>query len=379
MIDLIRLSLWGKGSASPDQSVFDAMKRHTIAALPAEVLSAVSLPPDLRSAWTATVYQTVSGYVNYQLAQDALPLTVPYVVLKGTSAAQYYPHPEYRSMGDIDVMTRREDFDTAYRQLLDGGYHIVKQLDRETSFVKNGFEVELHTYFASLNDPAMAQYLDDLIIAHINPSHVLPDDINGLVLLEHISQHLENGLGLRQIIDWMLFVDKCLPDEKWPAFAAMAKNIGLEKLALVTTRMCEIYLGLPERSWCAAVEEAPCKAFLDYVLSCGNFGNKWTQDSRVSTDVFAYSRSPAAFFRVLQARGLENWEAARKRPALRPFAWLYQAFKYLGQGLGRERGFARAGEDFQVSLKRIRLLNALGVKQKQKGLVVFRDGKYVKE
>ena len=38
---------------------------------------------------------------------------------------------------------------------------------------------------------------------------------NGLVLLGHINQHLEEGLGLRQILDWALYVDKALDDDAW--------------------------------------------------------------------------------------------------------------------------------------------------------------------
>ena len=124
-----------------------------------------------------------------------------------------------------------------------------RPFERETGFIKNDIIVELHRSFAKLNNADHARYLDDLIITNINPTHELPDPVNGLVILEHISQHLVNGLGLRQIIDWMMFTDKCLPDEKWPEFREMAQKTGMEKLAVVVTRMCEIYLGLPCRNW----------------------------------------------------------------------------------------------------------------------------------
>ena len=66
-------------------------------------------------------------------------------------------------MGDIDIMTQREDLETACQQLMADGFCVEKSLNREISFVKNWIEVELHRRFATLNDPIQAKYLDDLI------------------------------------------------------------------------------------------------------------------------------------------------------------------------------------------------------------------------
>ena len=252
-LEVIRESLWNKKKdllLEVDWNTYTELKKQAVLSLAIPILSRVSMSSDLCSSWKEEILHQISYNINCQHIQLHLPITVPYVVLKGTSAAQYYPYPEYRTMGDIDIMTRREDFDLVYQELLDGGYQIVNDSDREVSFMKDGIIIELHRYFASLNDPDQSKYLDDLILNNILPSHVLPDMINGLVLLEHISQHLEHGLGLRQIIDWMMFVEKCLPDDKWEEFETMAKGIGLKRLAVITTRMCEIYLGLSKKKWC---------------------------------------------------------------------------------------------------------------------------------
>jgi hypothetical protein len=354
------------------------MKRQAISTLPSPILAKVQMPEYLRDLWKKGTLQQMSFYMNYIYTQDRLPLTVPYVILKGTSVAQYYPHPEYRTMGDIDIMTHRENFDAAFHELLADGYKVTKTLEREVTFVKNNIVIELHRYFASLNNPAQCKYLDDLIIKNINPSHILPDLINGLVILEHISQHLEHGLGLRQIIDWMMFVDKCLPDEKWPDFRIMVKKIGLEKLAIITTRMCEIYLGLPERQWCAGEDRSLCDDLMNLILSSGNFGNKWITDEAIAKTVFTYTRGMTASVKWLQERGLANWKAAKKHPILRPFAWIYQGFRYITKGVGQEEGIAKLKAEYKEARRRTFLFEALGVKQKAKGLVTYRNGKYIK-
>ncbi len=380
---LIRYALWNTEACEADEAVFEEMERQAVAALPAAVLTTLSLPPELLKKWQLTVFRQVSFSFNYRYFQDRLPLTVPYVILKGTAAAKYYPHPEYRTLGDIDLMTRREDFAAACGSLLAAGFAEITlpPLDgvmRHRGFRKNGIDVEIHAYFAKLSDPDAAQYLDDLILRHINPSHLLPDMINGAVILEHISQHLEEGLGLRQIIDWMMFVARCLPDEQWPAFREIAEKTGLERLAAAVTRMCELYLGLEEHAWCREADEAACAALMDYLFACGNFGKKRDQESFTSERVLSASRSPAAVFAMLQRHGLHNWPAAERHPALRPFAWLYQAGRYLRKGLLRGGALKSLRAEARAARERNWLFDALGVRQTSSGTAVYEDGRFVR-
>lgn len=379
MFDLIRLSLWNQGHATADQHTYDEMKKQAIAILPMPFFSSLDLSIELKKEWTQYAIQQVSYNTRYRYEQGRLSITVPYVILKGTSAAQYYPYPQYRTMGDIDIMTRREDFETALHQLIDDGYTVTKEENREISLVKNGIIVELHRRFASLNDVEQAKYLDDLIVENINPTHLLPDYINGLVLLEHISQHLENGLGLRQIIDWMMFVDKCLPDEKWPMFRTLARNIGLETLAINVTKMCEMSLGLPQRDWCSCADESLCIQLFDYVVSSGNFGRKRVSDEDISENVIAYARTPKLAFKLLQQQGLKNWKLTKKYRFLRPFAWIYQANRYIIKGMKRNNAASKLKTEYMEAKKRTAMFDKLGIKMKARGIAIYKNGKYIKK
>ena len=383
MFDLIKHALWNTGPVAVNRSVFEELKHHAITVLPAGVLSSLSMPDDVRAAWQQEIYQQISYNVNYRRVQAALPITLPYAILKGTSAAKYYPHPEYRLMGDIDIITQRGDFSAACDELLHNGYieiteEIAQEFGRHRQFRKNGIEIEVHAFFAIMNDKDQAEFLDQLILDHIDASHELPDEINGLVLLDHINYHMEFGLGLRQIIDWMMFVNRCLPDEKWPGFQKLARQTGHEQLAVVTTRMCEIYLGLPEHRFCAQTNPAVCELFMEHVLSCGNFGKKQTADGAASKGFLSSARTIKGAYRFLEHKGLINWKAAKKYRVLRPFAWIYQAFRYLKKGLLRERTLDKLKTEREMAKKRNMLFDALGVTRKEKGIVRYRNGEYVK-
>lgn len=376
MLSVIRLSLWNTGSASADEHIYEDMRKHALIALPANVLSTIDMSAELREKWEIDIYQQIRYYCNYVYLQNALPITVPYVILKGTSAAQYYPYPMFRAMGDIDIIAKRDGYESACRQLLERGFTEStslpdKERGRHRSFVKNKFTVEVHAFFASMNDVDKARYFDDLIINNINDSHVLPDMINGLVLIEHINQHIEEGLGLRQIIDWMMFVDKCLPDNRWEKFEEYAQKAGLKTLSVTITRMCEMYLGLSKHRWCASADEELCRELMDYILTCGNFGTKVSAEQKTAVSRAIELNHPIRLIKELQTRGENNWKAAGN-PLLRPFAWMWQGLQFTKNTQGVIEQYGRAS-------KLDIMFDKLGVKRSRDGIVCFKDGEYYKK
>ena len=383
ILNLIKQSLWHQGVAFVDEDVYKEAQAHSLIALPAAILSQLDMPEELRQTWKMEIYQQIANNINYRHFQLQLPVTVPYVILKGTEAAKYYPNPLYRTMGDIDIMPRREDFKAVCDSLLQNGYYEITSEEelvrkRHREFSNNDIEVEVHAYYAHKNDPEKAKILDNLIIDHIDTSHELPDLVNGIVLLEHINHHMESGLGLRQIIDWMMYVNQCLSDEKWPEFQRLAEKAGLNNLAIVTTRTCELFLGLPKRNWCAGADWRVCKRLMEYILANGNFGRKQEEGSRVSARFLSSTRTLKGMFQFLQGRGIENWTVAQKHPILRPFAWLYQASRYLLKGLRRRNTVVKLKEEYENSKKRNELFDALGVSREDHGIVTYKNGLYSK-
>ncbi len=368
MLELIKASLWGNSMPVVGWNEFGEMETHAIASIPAAILTSISIDSDLRNEWKKAIFRDLSFYTIYECEQKNLPISVPYIILKGLAAAKYYPNPEYRTMGDIDILTKKEDYEAACEMLMENGYREVTQeneedFGRHRSFTRNGIIIEVHVFFALLKDSKKGKLLDKILVDNIGESHYLPDMPNGLVLLDHINQHLAGGLGLRQIIDWMMFVDKCLPDEKWPEFQEMVRMVGLETLAITTTRMCELYLGLPEREWCAKADKALCQELMDYVLSCGNFGEKRNDESSQGEGVFSYVKSIGTFFRLLHMRGMVNWPAAKRHVWLRPFAWIYQLCRYLIKGLGRDKAIFKLKKEFAAAKKKNNLLDRLEVRR----------------
>lgn len=358
------------------------LQNQCVSVIPADQINHLNLTESENREYIMSVIQSNSYWnaIMYE-QQEIIDLLdeagIPTAVLKGSAAAIYYPKPDYRTMGDIDLIVPPELFDKACVLLEQNGYiHLDEMNLRHEAFVKDGIHIELHRSFALLNDKAQMLYLDNLIYKGINHAEkkkiedysftMLPRLENGLVLLGHISQHLESGLGLRQIIDWMLYVDSELDDDFWQnTFCREAEQIGLKKLALVVTRMCQIYLGLrtEEITWCLNEDEELCREVMLFVMNRGNFGCKDDDTSRPTITVIKYMRSPIVFFRELQNIGCATWQLLIKYPGLKPFAWIYQLIRWISRGLRRTNALSGSISDYRKAKKEDAFLDRLEVRR----------------
>lgn len=91
---------------------------------------------------------------------------IPYVVLKGTAAAMYYPNPFLRGMGDVDVYIPECFHEKVRELLLKEEYEIEEDnvpSNRHSTFSKNNIVFEVHRSFATVNGPEEKAYIDGFL------------------------------------------------------------------------------------------------------------------------------------------------------------------------------------------------------------------------
>lgn len=324
------------------EAVRREMQAQTVHGLIEPILDALPITPAAtREAWRMSCIQQQARWHQVAAAQEALlacmaEAGIPCAVIKGLAAAQLYPKPECRSSGDVDFLVAQEDFDRADKLLQAGGYELTKDVDyaaHHIEYRKDGVKLELHRWVGDDEDQSEALHLllrqgvGQRVTAKAGERvfPALPPMQNGLVLLLHIKHHLRDGLGLRQILDWLLYVDRQLTDACWTAELQPAlRELGLHRLACVVTAMGRQYLGL-QRTLPGEepVEPALCGELMEHVMQSGNFGVKTGTDSH-DTAAFERVRGPLSLLRRLHEGGMSRWAAARKHKILRPFAWIYQ-------------------------------------------------------
>ncbi|MGN0602116.1 MAG: nucleotidyltransferase family protein [Oscillospiraceae bacterium] len=365
--------------------IFEELIDQAVIGIPSEwIFEHAKLPPELAVEWKTTLIQQVDFY--YQVMYDQNKLlelmntnNITMAVLKGAAAAVYYPDPSARAMGDIDFIVPSDEFDRAYQLMLDNGYKLMygeDNADHHVTLIKDEISYEIHKEPAGLPEGAEGEYLLQLIEDGLDNVEtvcldeydvpMLPALQNGVVLLLHIVKHLKSGLGLRQIIDWMMYVNKELHDDNWYAsMQPVVVKTGLETLAKAVTRMCQIYLGLESEdiTWCADADVSVCKSLMDFIMQQGNFGRKISVEDK-GVKILGEVHNPLQFFSLLQKRGRENWELLKKYPCFKPFAWLYMSCRYVKKSLHRKAPVKALVSDVKDGNERRELFEKLGIYQK---------------
>lgn len=327
--------------------VFKELCAHTMIGPTVDILEELPLDDALRKEWVHAAMRSI--YLNNCVAsvQNAalkifMQNDISCIVLKGLAAAMYYPRPELRELGDIDLLVPIEEFDNATDCLLKAGGFISdydESNPRHISIVYRNVRIELHQYFfrrSSKDNQGMRQ--DKLLQDCINQCQYFevndcafpaaPEKINGLVLLGHVRHHLARGLGLRQAVDWMMFVDKELNDDAWKdGFEKLALDAGLAKLACALTCFCQDYLGLDGSiTWCreGLSDDGLPQELLEDILAQGNFGRKRIGIRKKIETASTSTNGFIGWAKRLQHGGMTNWELAQTNKIASCFAWAYQ-------------------------------------------------------
>ena len=362
LLALIRSALWEIERPENPEIGFDAAKKQALVPL---------LFPDTPEAAIQSAH-----YIRVLYAQDEVislfqSSEIPVVVLKGSAVAIYYREPIQRTMGDIDLIVPQSMFEAAKKLMEQYGYQWRKEGEdnpdvREIAYNRDGITIELHHHFSSKRmdvEKYIVQGLKSSVTSTLDGHNfpMLPPLENGLVLLAHVAQHLRNGLGLRQMIDWMMYVHALLTDEYWETtFRPAASDCGLEPLAITATRLCQKYLGLSDPiTWCDSADEELVDDLLENLLVSGNFGH--VHGSGASVETVATNIKRIGLFRYLQQQGERNWKAYQEHKALKPLCWAYQIGRYIHRGLATGRSGIQLAEDYSRSQARYDLLTRLGI------------------
>ena len=374
LLELIKQSQFKNGSIPTDNCDYSAVlmeaRQQSLLGLISPLIPADVYPQD--NKWKNINERQKASFILYlheqnnliQILRDA---GIHFAILKGCASAMYYLNPALRSMGDIDVLVGKNDYSRAKTLLLSNGYEFLhKEDERNIPLKKNGIVIELHRQFSSPDKDIECYIREGLLNCEIHSIDgfsfpTLSKMSNGIVLLDHMRQHLKGGLGLRQVVDWMMYVNAELDDEFWnEEFGNVAKEIGLEQLALVVTKMCTRYLGLSNRiTWCLAAEDEVCDLLLQNLFASGNFGTKLGKGQNVESISTAINNE--GFFFRLQHTGERNWKAYKKHHWLKPFCWIYQGVRYIGKGIKTGRTPKQLLNDARRGKDRADLLKKLGI------------------
>ena len=178
------------------------------------------------------------------------------VVMKGVTVAEYYPHPEFRTAGDIDIYLPAGELERA-AALLDESSLLP---DGSRTGHIAGIDVDLHDRYFDLHVPVSRL-----------PEIGTPD-ATLLMLSSHILKHaIGPGVGLRQICD-MAMACKTLAGSFDPAqLRDIFRHTGILRWNRLLFSFMSDYLDLSDPVF--GSEHISSAPLLKIVLEGGNFGH----------------------------------------------------------------------------------------------------------
>lgn len=232
------------------------------------------------------------------------------VLVKGQGIGQCYERPDWRAVGDVDLLLDAENYEKAKAFLRP----LASSVDEEMVDCKHlGMTIDpwkvelhgtLHGHISQYADAVVDRVQEDMMsngrFRHWKNGQadvLLPaPDSDVIFIFSHIQQHFfRGGIGLRQICDWVRLlwtyresIDRGLLERRiremkmmteWKAFAALAVD----------------YLGLPMEAMpmydAASPWQRKARRISNFILRVGNFGH--------NRDATIYSRYPYLVYKAI--------------------------------------------------------------------------------
>ena len=250
------------------------------------------VPDEIFQKWKTISARIVKNNFDVLIAQTELVSLLKengydYVIMKGTSSADYYVNADLRALGDVDFLINPSKKEEITELLINNGYikrdvehisHVI--FNKPKAHLEMHFEVaglpetENKDFIRSFLKPAVENTVEtkrDFCIFNA-PQHLY----HGIIILLHMQHHMiDDGLGLRHLCDWATFVEKTKEQDFWQKeFIPFAEKIGLFKYMVIMTKVCSKYLSITCPDWALDGDEALCDAVMEDILTGGNFGRK---------------------------------------------------------------------------------------------------------
>ena len=278
---------------------------------------------------------------------------IPYVTIKGLASAYYYPNPALREMGDVDFFVREDSFEKSKQIVLQSGFTIDQGDNiggKHITFRRKPSSIwEQHR---SYNTPSgvVGERIQTEIDRLIETSEVIsldgatcriPDIYHhGLIMLLHVISHMtREGIGLRHLCDWAVFVNQLSNNEFVSLFKEKFKSYGLWNFAQILTMTSEKYLGINHYEWAQNpnVSNQYLESIMVDILHSGNFGkkdmNRYRETKYISNRGERTVDNKSIIAQVidtLNKKVYTDYSFVNHHKIFLPLGWVAEGGKYIG-------------------------------------------------
>lgn len=305
----------------------------------------------LGKGYLAAVYAShIQSQAFAEISQALEEKKIPFIPFKGAVIRSVYPNPELRTMGDIDILVRREDMGACHDILTDRGFHLAENVN-EWLYVKAAVRIELHErffYLEGFKSILDLSVFDDIWerTAFDGEAACREIDIHDhyALLLLHMAKHSAAGFGMRMVLDiaaWQHRYKNGIDPSRLEYLLSRCKIFAFSKRIFA---LCESWFGVdPPIRGCDFTKEADNKVG-DLIVENGAFGrdnpNFFYHDRNLVKEYLFHPKNSAIRIKfgyllfILFPSPVylsKKYTYLRKRPYLLPFAWMQRCVYSIGR------------------------------------------------
>ena len=221
------------------QGIIDFAKKQSVLNLVAYAAESLKIKPDEHTARFLDEFRMQKMIVEAQqelAAGDACKkldeMGVRHMLLKGSVMKKFYPSPDMRTMGDIDILVEASRCDEVVKAFIADGFKFVGEGDLHSNVKKDNAYIEFHRSMVdSCHETLSAYYGDGFRLPHrcekSKYEYKLSDEDFYVFLVAHIAKHYRyGGTGIRSLLDLYVY-EKVLPSLDFNYINGELEKIGL--------------------------------------------------------------------------------------------------------------------------------------------------------
>ncbi len=226
-------------------SLFRLLQRNHVATLCYGPAAAAGASREVLMPWLAE-HEKAIGWHRYQrqVLRDVVDTMgrhgIQTLVLKGSHTARYYPNPELREYGDLDLYfyDQHDEADEIARREL--GVDISNDAHHHSKYNYRGVTVESHYDFVNTHYPPSNSHYE-VLLKELAPSPTF----EVLFLLRHMACHFASSrITMRDLADWALTCRALQDKADWQMVGKVIVEYGMTVFAAFLNDISEKRLGM---------------------------------------------------------------------------------------------------------------------------------------
>ena len=204
-------------------------------------------------------------------------------ILKGQGIAMYYANPELRVPGDIDIWIEG-GFKKVYRYIKNICPEVRPTYHHVDFPVNPHVEIEVHFTPTWMNSPIKNRWLQNFFskcseeqfgnnpASQCDAFHSPATAFNRVYILLHIYRHFQEGIGMRQMLDYYYILAAGATEEEKRSFIQTIKRLGMMKFAAAVMYAMQQMFSIDEKFLLVAPNKAEGEFLIREIMIAGNFG-----------------------------------------------------------------------------------------------------------